>query len=65
VLSKSIAWMILGPAFQPQFQKWLPGWMYERLEVSLHGWEFRSKNKMHEKLGSTFIVVSPDECVIW
>jgi hypothetical protein len=57
--------MILGPAFEPQFRKWLPVWLYDRLNVSMHGWEFRSKNKMHEKLGNIFVVVTPDEAVMW
>lgn len=65
VLSKSVVWMILGPALQPQFEKWLPEWIYERLDVSTHGWEFRHKNKLHARLGKVFVVVSPDENVIW
>ncbi|KAL5334268.1 putative cytochrome P450 monooxygenase [Aspergillus crustosus] len=65
VLSKSIPWMILGPALQPQFQKYLPTSIYERLDVVAHGWEFRNKRKYHDRLGNTFIVVSPDEASVW
>jgi hypothetical protein len=65
VLSKSILWMVLGPVFQPQFKKWFPEWFYERLDISIHGWEFRQKDKMHKKLGKVFVVVSPDENVVW
>ncbi|KAL4882472.1 cytochrome P450 [Aspergillus karnatakaensis] len=65
ILSKSIPWMILGPTLQPQFQKYLPNFIYERLEIVTHGWEFRNKRKYHDKLGDTFVVVSPDEVSIW
>jgi len=65
VLSKSVPWMILGPALQPQFKKWFPKWIYERLDVVIHGWEFRWKNEIHQKLGKVFVVVSPDEVCIW
>jgi hypothetical protein len=57
--------MVLGPVFQPQFKKWFPEWFYERLDISTHGWEFRQKDKMHKKLGKVFVVVSPDESVVW
>jgi hypothetical protein len=65
VLSKSLLWMILGPIFVPKTRKWLPEWIYERLDISTHGWEMRLKNKMHKKLGRVFLVVSPDENVLW
>ncbi|KAL4865336.1 hypothetical protein BDV12DRAFT_150805 [Aspergillus spectabilis] len=63
--SKSIPWMILGPTFQPQFKKYLPEWIYERLDIVAHGWEFRNKRAFHERLGRIFSVVSPDECSVW
>jgi hypothetical protein len=65
IFSKSIPWMILGPALQPVYKKYLPGWIYDRLEVCAHGWEFRSKREYHDKLGDVFVVVTPDECSVW
>lgn len=65
VLSKSIPWLILGPAFQPQLKKWLPKCIYERLDIVINGWEFRLKDEMHSRLGKVFVVVTPDEVLIW
>ncbi|KAL4753494.1 hypothetical protein BDW72DRAFT_210017 [Aspergillus terricola var. indicus] len=65
VLSKSIPWMILGPALQPVYKKYLPNWIFERLEICAHGWEFRNKRAFHDRLGNVFVVVTPDECSIY
>jgi hypothetical protein len=65
IFSKSIPWMILGPALQPTFQKCLPIWIYERLDIVTHGWEFRNKRAFHDRLGNVFCVATPDECNIW
>ncbi|KAL4799616.1 cytochrome P450 [Aspergillus venezuelensis] len=65
VFSKSVPWLILGPTFQQQFEKYLPEWIYERLDLVIHGWEFRNGRKYHERFGSTFSVVTPDEVSIW
>jgi hypothetical protein len=65
VPSKSPLWMILGPVFQPQFKKYLPEWIYERLDIVTHGWEFRRKTEFHDRFGKVFAVVTPDECSLW
>lgn len=65
ILSKSPAWMILGTALQPQFKKYLPEWIYVRLDLTTHGWEFRRRTEMHDRLGKVFAVVTPDECSLW
>ncbi|KAL2839118.1 putative cytochrome P450 monooxygenase [Aspergillus pseudoustus] len=65
VLSKTIPWMILGPALQPLYAKYLPNWIFERLEICSHGWEFRGKRAWHDRLGDVFMLVTPDECSIY
>ncbi|KAL2803109.1 putative cytochrome P450 monooxygenase [Aspergillus granulosus] len=65
IFSKSIAWMILGPALQPVYKKYLPQWIFDRLEICAHGWEFRNKRAYHDRLGDVFILVTPDECSVW
>jgi hypothetical protein len=65
VLSRSIPWVILGPALQPQMKKWLPKCIYERMDIVINGWEFRLKDEMHARLGKVFVVATPDEvCVL-
>ncbi|OAX83807.1 hypothetical protein ACJ72_01828 [Emergomyces africanus] len=65
VLSKSIPWMILGQQLQPWFKKYVPAWLNDRMDVVTHGWEFRRKRELHDRLGNIFTVVSPDECTLW
>lgn len=35
------------------------------MDVVIHGWEFRLKTEMHDRLGKVFVVATPDECSIW
>lgn len=63
--SKSPAWMVLGPAFQPVFKRYLPSWIYERLDYVTHGWEFRRRAEVHCRLSKNFVLVTPDECTLW
>lgn len=63
--SQSAPWLILGPALRPQFKQYLPEWVYERIDLVVHGWEFRKKAEMHRRLGKTFVIVTPDECSLW
>jgi hypothetical protein len=65
IFSKSIPWMILGPALQPVYKKYLPHWIFDRLEICAHGWEFRNKRAYHDRLGDVFVLVTPDECSVW
>lgn len=65
ILSKSIPWMVLGPAFQPQLERYLPAWIYDRMDPVIHAWEFRKKSAITDRLGRVFVVVSPDECSLW
>ncbi|KAJ5357285.1 hypothetical protein N7541_004443 [Penicillium brevicompactum] len=57
--------MILGPALRPQYKKYLPTWLFDRLDIISHGWENHRKAEYHDKLGKTFVLVTPDECALW
>lgn len=58
-------WQIVGPTFQVQLKRYFPTWLYEHLDIHIHGWEFRHKNAMHRRYGKIFVIVSPDECSLW
>jgi hypothetical protein len=52
-------WMILSvPIIRPLAEKLLPGWMYEPIDLSTYGWEFRLGYSIFEKYGPAFILVS-------
>jgi len=65
VLSKSIPWLILAPIFQPQLKKLFPKWIYERVDIVIHGWQFRRKEEVHARVGKVFAVATPDEVALW
>ncbi|GLA07735.1 hypothetical protein AnigIFM60653_008974 [Aspergillus niger] len=51
--------MILGPALQPVYKKYLPHWIFDRLEICAHGWEYRNKRAYHDRLGDVFVLSRP------
>ncbi|CAG7925156.1 unnamed protein product [Penicillium olsonii] len=63
--SRSIAWMILGPILRVRYRNYLPGWVSDRLDITTNGWEFLRTTEYHDKLGKTFVLVTPDECSLW
>lgn len=54
VMPKSILWLVLAPPLVPQLEKYLPGWIYDRLDVVTHGWEYRRKRGLDDRLGNPF-----------
>ncbi|KAJ5623763.1 hypothetical protein N7510_000072 [Penicillium lagena] len=65
IRTKSVLWMLLNVPLGPYFEKYLPGWIYERIDIVSHGWEFRRKAEMHQRLGPAFVVVTLDQCILW
>ncbi|KAJ5975789.1 hypothetical protein N7481_009496 [Penicillium waksmanii] len=65
VFTKSTLWLVLAPMLQPHLEKYLPSWIYDQIDVAIHGWEFRRKRWYHDRLGAIFAVATPDEFTIW
>lgn len=65
VFSKSTLWLVLASALQPYLEKYLPSFIYDRIDITIHGWKFRRKRWYHDRLGATFALVTPDEFTIW
>ncbi|KIW92230.1 uncharacterized protein Z519_07214 [Cladophialophora bantiana CBS 173.52] len=51
-------WMIFSVPLRPLFERFLPGWAYEPINLATYGFEFRSKNAIFEKCGPAFILVT-------
>jgi cytochrome P450 len=45
IVQNGYFWMIFGPVNRLQFKKRLPTWLYERLELTIYGFEFFQKSK--------------------
>ncbi|KIW22830.1 uncharacterized protein PV07_11088 [Cladophialophora immunda] len=51
-------WMILSVPLRPLFEKLLPDWMYEPINLATYGFEFRSKTAVFAKRGPAIILVT-------
>jgi hypothetical protein len=63
VFSQSILWLALAPMLRPYFEKYLPHCIYRRLDLTIHGWEFRRRADIRRYVDSdVFVIVCPDGC---
>ncbi|KIW83245.1 hypothetical protein Z517_02490 [Fonsecaea pedrosoi CBS 271.37] len=51
-------WMIVSVPLRPLFEKFLPDWMYEPINLATYGFEFRSKTAVFDKRGPAVILVT-------
>ena len=58
-------WMISQVHLRPVFEKILPTAVFERISVSIYGWEFRGRYTLHAKYGAAFIYVTQSACELW
>ena len=58
-------WMVLQVPLRPIFAKVLPAPLFERIKVTMYGWEFGDRFATHAKLGSTFLYVTPGTTELW
>ncbi|PYH78661.1 putative cytochrome P450 monooxygenase [Aspergillus uvarum CBS 121591] len=61
----SAPWLVLAPILRPYLQPVLPEWLYNRLDIGTHGWEFRMKRGPFDRWGNTFVLLTLDECMVW
>lgn len=65
IQTRSVPWLLLNSILRPYFEKYLPKWIYERIDIVSVGWEFRRKSEMHERLGPAFVLVTLNQCALW
>ena len=58
-------WMILQVLIRPFFRKLLPAAAFERIDIAIHGWEFRRRHSTHAKYGATFMYATPGTVELW
>lgn len=58
-------WMISQVSLRSVFEKLLPAAAFERISVSIYGWEFRGRYTLHAKYGAAFIYATPSACELW
>jgi hypothetical protein len=63
---KSILWLIVSPMLMPYAKHVLPEWLVIRLNVTVHGAEFMYRHGLITRMvgGNTFVMVSPDGCIL-
>jgi hypothetical protein len=65
IQTRSAPWMLLNSILRPYLEKYLPEWIYERIDMVSAGWEFRRKAEMHQRLGPAFVIVTLNQCALW
>ncbi|KAE8150733.1 cytochrome P450 monooxygenase [Aspergillus avenaceus] len=63
--SRGVPWMIFAPMIVPRLKGLFPAWLFDRLDVAAHGWEFRRKRAFFDRWGEIFALATPDECTVW
>lgn len=60
-----IPYVILKVPMRPILKALLPERIYESFQVSIFGWEFIDKGRLHTRVGSTFAYVTPRVNELW
>ena len=58
-------WMVLQVFVRPALEKLLPAAVFERINVTIYGWEFRGRYAAHAKFGATFMCATPGTVELW
>ena len=58
-------WMISQVFVRPVLEKLLPAAAFERINITIHGWEFRGRYTTHAKYGTTFMYATPGTIELW
>lgn len=51
-------WLIFSVPLRPLFEKYLPAWIYRRLNLAIYGFEFRGKMDVFGDKGPAFVLVT-------
>lgn len=58
-------WLIFSVPLRPLFSRFLPAFAFDRIEVAIYGWEHLLRNSVQERLGATFLLVTPGKNELW
>lgn len=58
-------WLVFSSTFEPTLSRYLPQLIYDRIKVSIFGWEYRCRYAVNDNLGPVFVLVTPSSNEIW
>jgi hypothetical protein len=61
----NIIWIIIKVPLRTTLQKILPSFLFNRINLSIFGWEFRDKYEFHARVGATFCLATPGHVELW
>lgn len=61
----AVPYVIIKVPLRPLLKALLPASVYESFQVSIFGWEFLDKGKLHQTIGSSFAYVTPRVNELW
>lgn len=65
VNTDNVLWIIFSVKFRPILAQCLPSLVYDHLIPAIYGWEFWDRNRLFDRLGSSFILVTPGRNTLW
>ena len=65
VNTDNLIWIIFGVTFRPVLATCLPSVAYDRIIPTIYGWEFLYRNQVFDRLGSSFMLVTPGKNELW
>jgi hypothetical protein len=65
VYPDNIIWIIIKVPLRPILKRILPTFIFERINISIFGWEFLDKFDFHSRVGPTFCLATPGNVEFW
>jgi hypothetical protein len=61
----NIVWLLSQEIIRVYAQNSLPETLFRIIQPICYGWEYRDKYQFHQRVGSTFLVVTPGDIECW
>lgn len=58
-------WLVFSAMFEPILHRFLPRIVYDKLKVTIFGWEYRCRYTVNHALGPVFVLVTPSSNEVW
>lgn len=58
-------WLVFSSMFEPTLFRCLPQLVYDRIKVTIFGWEYRCRHAVNDKVGPVFVLVTPSSNEVW
>ena len=61
----NLIWIVVSVTLRPVLARCLPSFLYDRIIPTIYGWEFHYRNQVFDRLGLSFMLVTPGGNELW